>query len=54
MSSALSSKFEVNSALLSRASVYVLQSLSDEELARAVVFMANGAGGNLKEPAPKK
>ena len=29
-------------------------SLSDEELARAVVFMANGAGGNLKEPAPKK
>jgi cytochrome c5 len=30
-------------------------SLSDEELARAVVFMANQAGGNLKEPAaPKK
>lgn len=26
--------------------------LSDEELARAVVFMANGAGGSLKEPAP--
>jgi cytochrome c5 len=29
-------------------------SLSDEELARAVVFMANQAGGNLKEPAPAK
>jgi cytochrome c5 len=29
-------------------------SLSDEDLARAVVFMANGAGGNLKEPAAKK
>ena len=29
-------------------------SLSDEDLARAVVSMANGAGGNLKEPAPKK
>jgi cytochrome c5 len=30
-------------------------SLSDEELARAVVFMANQAGGSLKEPAsPKK
>ena len=29
-------------------------SLSDEELVRAVVFMANGAGGNLKEPAAKK
>ena len=28
-------------------------SLSDEDLARAVVFMANGAGGSLKEPAPK-
>jgi cytochrome c5 len=28
--------------------------LSDEDLARAVVFMANGAGGNLKEPAAKK
>ena len=27
-------------------------SLTDEELARAVVFMANGAGGSLKEPAP--
>ena len=27
-------------------------SLSDENLARAVVFMANGAGGSLKEPAP--
>ena len=29
-------------------------SLSDEELMRAVVSMANGAGGNLKEPAAKK
>ena len=29
-------------------------SLTDEELARAVVFMANGAGGSLKEPAPAK
>jgi cytochrome c5 len=29
-------------------------SLSDEDLARAVVSMANGAGGNLKEPAAKK
>jgi len=29
-------------------------SLTDEELARAVVSMANGAGGNLKEPAAKK
>jgi cytochrome c5 len=29
-------------------------SLSDEELTRAVVFMANGAGGSLKEPAPAK
>jgi len=29
-------------------------SLSDEELARAVVFMANQAGGNLKEPAQAK
>ena len=30
-------------------------SLSDQELAGAVVFMANQAGGNLKEPAkPKK
>ena len=29
-------------------------SLSDEELARAVVFMANQAGGNLKEPAAAK
>ncbi len=28
-------------------------SLTDEELARAVVFMANGAGGSLKEPAAK-
>ena len=28
--------------------------LSDEELARAIVFMANQAGGNLKEPAAKK
>lgn len=27
--------------------------LSDQELARAVVFMANQAGGNLKEPAAK-
>ena len=29
-------------------------SLSDDELARAVVFMANQAGGNLKEPASAK
>jgi len=29
-------------------------SLSDQELASAVVFMANQAGGNLKEPAPAK
>ena len=29
-------------------------SLSDQELAGAVVFMANQAGGNLKEPAPAK
>jgi cytochrome c5 len=29
-------------------------SLTDEELARAVVFMANGAGGSLKEPTPAK
>ena len=29
-------------------------SLSDEELSRAVVFMANQAGGSLKEPAPAK
>jgi cytochrome c5 len=29
-------------------------SLTDEELARAVVFMANQAGGNLKEPAAAK
>jgi cytochrome c5 len=29
-------------------------SLSDEELTRAVVFMANQAGGNLKEPAAAK
>jgi cytochrome c5 len=28
-------------------------SLSDEELAGAIVFMANQAGGNLKEPAAK-
>ncbi len=28
--------------------------LSDLELARAVVFMANKSGGNLKEPADKK
>jgi cytochrome c5 len=28
-------------------------SLPDEDLARAVVTMANGAGGNLKEPARK-
>jgi cytochrome c5 len=27
-------------------------SLSDDELAQAVVFMANQAGGNLKAPAP--
>lgn len=29
-------------------------SLTDEELARAVILMANQAGGNLKEPAPAK
>jgi cytochrome c5 len=29
-------------------------SLSDAELTSAVVFMANQAGGNLKEPAPAK
>jgi len=29
-------------------------SLSDEELARTIVLMANQAGGNLKEPAPAK
>jgi cytochrome c5 len=29
-------------------------SLTDEELSRAIVFMANQAGGNLKEPAPAK
>jgi cytochrome c5 len=29
-------------------------SLTDEELARAVVFMANQAGGSLKEPAAAK
>ncbi len=29
-------------------------SLSDEELAGAIVFMANQAGGNLKAPAPAK
>ena len=29
-------------------------SLTDAELASAVVFMANQAGGNLKEPAPAK
>ncbi len=28
-------------------------SLTDEELARAVVFMANQSGGSLKEPAAK-
>ena len=28
-------------------------SLSDQELARAIVFMTNQAGGNLKEPAAK-
>jgi len=28
-------------------------SLTDQELARAVVVMANGAGGSLKEPAAK-
>ena len=28
-------------------------SLSDEELARTIVLMANQAGGNLKEPAKK-
>jgi cytochrome c5 len=29
-------------------------SLTDEELASAIVFMANQAGGNLKVPAPAK
>jgi cytochrome c5 len=29
-------------------------SLTDAELASSVVFMANQAGGNLKEPTPKK
>ena len=29
-------------------------SFSDEELARAIVYMANQAGGNLKEPAAAK
>jgi cytochrome c5 len=29
-------------------------SLTDDELARAVILMANQAGGNLKEPAPAK
>jgi len=29
-------------------------SLTDEELSKAIVFMANGAGGNLKEPAAAK
>ena len=29
-------------------------SFTDEELARAIVFMANQAGGSLKEPAPAK
>jgi cytochrome c5 len=29
-------------------------SLTDPELASAIVFMANQAGGNLKEPAPAK
>ena len=29
-------------------------SLTDQELASAVVFMANQAGGSLKEPAPAK
>ena len=29
-------------------------SLSDQELGSAVVFMANQAGGNLKDPAPAK
>ena len=29
-------------------------SLTDQELSSAVVFMANQAGGNLKEPAPAK
>jgi cytochrome c5 len=29
-------------------------SLTDEDLARAVVFMANQGGGNLKEPAAQK
>ncbi len=29
-------------------------SLTDEELSKAIVFMANQAGGNLKEPAPAK
>jgi cytochrome c5 len=29
-------------------------SLTDQELASSIVFMANQAGGNLKEPAPAK
>ena len=29
-------------------------SFSDQELGSAIVFMANQAGGNLKEPAPAK
>ncbi len=29
-------------------------SLTDEELSKAIVFMANQAGGNLKEPAPPR
>ena len=29
-------------------------SLTDQELAGAIVYMANQAGGNLKEPAPAK
>jgi len=29
-------------------------SLTDQELGSAIVFMANQAGGNLKEPAPAK
>lgn len=29
-------------------------SLTDQELSSAIVFMANQAGGNLKEPAPAK
>jgi cytochrome c5 len=28
--------------------------LSDDELARAIVFMANQSGASLKEPAPPK